>query len=76
MPKQKKSTDLLVADHGSIFLLRPITTAGRDWVGEHIPGDALWFGGALAVEHRFIRDICEGATCDGLVVSCRAGGPA
>jgi hypothetical protein len=68
MPKQKKS-DLLVANHGSIFLLRPVTTAGHDWAGEHIPDGALWFGGAVAVENRFILDIVEGAICDGLVVS-------
>jgi hypothetical protein len=56
MPKQK-TLDLLVANHGAIFLLRPVTQAGRNWVGEHIPRRCgLWFGGAIAVEHCFLRD--------------------
>jgi hypothetical protein len=74
MPRKLKEvktpkSDLLVANHGSIFLLRPVTTAAREWVGEHIPEDAIWFGGAVAVEHRYIVPIVQGAIADGLVVS-------
>jgi hypothetical protein len=32
--------DFFVENHGSIFLLRPVTAAGFAWVSEHIPEDA------------------------------------
>lgn len=60
--------DLSVENHGSIFLLRANTDAGRAWVAEHIPDDAQVFGGATVVEHRFIADIAAGAIDDGLEV--------
>jgi hypothetical protein len=60
--------DLLVEHQGSIFLLDPGTDLGRDWIAAHIPADATWFGGAVVVEHRYIRDIVIGAVTDGLRV--------
>jgi hypothetical protein len=60
--------DFEVRNEGSIWLLRPVSQAGRDWAGEHIPADALRFGGAIAVEHRFIGDILDGIAGDGLSV--------
>lgn len=61
--------DLLVHGGGTVYLLRPVSPAGAAWVDEHIPGDATWFGGAVAVEHRYIRDIVVGAVSDGLRVA-------
>jgi hypothetical protein len=61
-------SDLSITDHGSIFLLRGLSEAGQDWIAEHIPADAQCFAGAIAVEHRYIRDIAEGAVADGLTV--------
>jgi hypothetical protein len=61
--------DLLVHGCGTVHLLRPITSAGAAWVDENIPEDATWFGGAVAVEHRYIRDIIIGAVADGLGVA-------
>jgi hypothetical protein len=60
--------DFLVHGGGSVYLLRPISPAGAAWADQHIPSDATWFGGAIVVEHRYIRDIVVGATCDGLTV--------
>ena len=60
--------DLLVQNHGSIFLLDAVTDLGRDWIADHIPKDATCFGGAVVVEHRFIRDILVGAVAAGLRV--------
>jgi hypothetical protein len=61
--------DFLVENHGSIFLLQPLTPAANSWIDEHLPEDHLTFGGAVCVEHRFIRDIVTGIIGDGLVVS-------
>ena len=60
--------DLLIRDHGSIFLLTAVTPAGKEWVAEHIPADAQTFGKAIVVEHRYIADIVNGARADGLNV--------
>lgn len=60
-------TDLLVENHGSIFLLRPLTDVAHDWVDTHLPDDATWFCGAVVVEHRYIGPIVGGAIGDGLV---------
>lgn len=61
--------DLKVENHGTIFLLRPVSSAGQAWIDEHIPEDAQSLGNAVAVEHRYIEDIVEGALEDGLVVA-------
>lgn len=61
--------DLEVTNEGSIFLLRPVTKRGKDWVSLNIPSDAQTFGPSIVVEHRFIADIVASATADGLKVS-------
>jgi len=58
--------DLLVHGGGSVYLLRPTSPVGVAWVDQHISPDATWFGGAVVVEHRYIRDI--GIIDDGLEV--------
>jgi hypothetical protein len=60
--------DLLVHGGGTVYLLRPVTPVGAAWIDEHLPVDATWFGGAVAVEHRYIQDIVVGAATDGLQV--------
>ncbi len=61
--------DFLVENHFTIFLLTPLTPAANSWVNENLPEDRLTFGGAVCVEHRFIRDIVTGILGDGLRVS-------
>jgi hypothetical protein len=61
-------TDIHTENHGSIWLLRPVSDAGRNWLAEHLD-DAQWFGGAVAVEPRYVEDIVEGASLDGLEVN-------
>jgi hypothetical protein len=60
--------DFTVENHGTIFLLRPLTDAANDWVEEYLPDNAQRFSGALVVEHRYIRDIVEGIQRDGLKI--------
>lgn len=60
--------DLNIENHGSIFLLRALTDAGRVWVGDNLPEDAQTFCGGVVVEHRYIGDIAAGAIEDGLEV--------
>lgn len=60
--------DFEVENHGSIFLLRPISEGAHDWAFENLPADVPTFGTAIAVEHRFIADIVEGIQSAGLEV--------
>ncbi len=67
-PDAHDMADLLVHGGGSVYLLRPISPVGVAWVHQNISPDATWFGGAVVVEPRYIRDIRRGATRDGLKV--------
>ena len=60
--------DLLVCGGGTVYLLFATSSAGESWLDEHIPEDATWFGGGVAVEHRYVGDIVSGAINDGLRV--------
>lgn len=60
--------DIRVENHGSIWLLRPVSERGTLWLDEHTDPAATWFGGALAVEPRYVADILEGARNDGLEI--------
>jgi hypothetical protein len=61
--------DFTVDNHGTIFLLRPESDAGREWIRDNIPADAQMWGEAIVVEHRYIEDIVAGARADGLEVA-------
>lgn len=58
--------DLEFSDHGSIVLCTPVTDTGKEWIAEHVSDDALWHGRALVIEPRYVDDIINGATEDGL----------
>ena len=62
------SQDFIVSNHGTIFLLQPLTAAAKEWVAEHLPEDHQTFGSSIAVEHRFILDIVDGIRNNGLRV--------
>jgi hypothetical protein len=51
-------TDFCIADHGSVFLIRPVSEAACQWLDANVVAEPWqWFDGALAVDHRFARDI-------------------
>ncbi len=50
-------TDFLFEDHGTLYLIHPVTPEGDIWVHETAPEDAFWFGGALVVEHHYVGDV-------------------
>ena len=61
------NADYTVENHGSIVLIRPTTDSARTWLVDHTDGQ--WFGGALAVEPRFVADLVEGLQADGYDVA-------
>lgn len=62
-------TDVMVSNHGTIFLFTPVTENGRRWIGENVGDDVMWFAGGLAVEHGYARQLAEGMLSDGLEVT-------
>ena len=58
--------DFELHNHGSIVLLAPMSDAAQDWVAANLPEDVMKFGEAIVVEPRYIGDIVEGFTNDGL----------
>lgn len=63
------TTDFDIADHGSIIILRPVSTEARYWVDDNLPADTPWFGRGVAVERRYFDAIYDGITADGLTIS-------
>ncbi len=51
-----------------MYLLLPVTESAKAWANEHISDEAHHFGGGIAVEHRFIRDLADGIIADGLTI--------
>lgn len=60
--------DFTVYGSGTVYLLTSITEAAREWVDEHLSRDRQYLGEGIAVEHRYIVALVEGARRDGLVV--------
>ena len=63
-----KASDVVVENHGSIFLFQPLTAAGEAWIAVHVSDDATRYAGALVVEPRYARDLAAGMLADGLRV--------
>jgi hypothetical protein len=65
---KKRQPDLVVSGGGTLYILTPVTDAGREWIDSNVDPDAQRWGDGIAVEHRYIGDIVAGAQGDGLVV--------
>jgi hypothetical protein len=63
------SPDFIVENHGTIFLLQPLTPAAISWIQENLPEDHMTFGSAVVIEHRYIGDIVRAAMRDGMGVA-------
>lgn len=60
--------DFSVSNHGTIFLLQPLTAAANEWIEQNLSEDRQTFGTAVAIEHRFILDVVDGIRNNGLRV--------
>jgi len=63
------TVDFRCENHGSIFLLYPVSQFAQIWIEGNLPSDVQWFGQAVVVEHRCIWAILAGLQDDGLVVT-------
>lgn len=61
--------DFIFSNHGSVCLLAPMSGAAKNWLDEHIGGDALYLGRSLAIEPRYVEDILDGIAAEGMEVA-------
>ena len=51
-------SDFSISAQGSIFSIRPLNKAARQWLDENVVSEPWqWVQGALCVEARFARDL-------------------
>lgn len=65
-PVPNNTPDVTVHNEGTLFLFRPLTDKAKAWIAAHVQPEALWFGDALVVEHRYAADLAQGMRDDGL----------
>lgn len=60
-------SDLSFTNHGTVAMCVVHTPAAEAWVAEHVPTEPWqWMGTAFAVEPRYVQNLIDGATADGL----------
>jgi hypothetical protein len=68
MRNKTNSIDLAFENHLSIFLIRPLSAAGKRWLDENVGDEnTQTFGDAVVCEPRYVEAIHLGATSEGLV---------
>ncbi len=61
--------DVEVENHGTVFLFRPLTPRGFEWIEDNVQAESWqWFGNALTVDHRYAVDLATGMQSAGLEV--------
>ena len=63
---QVERPDFSVHPEGSIWLFSPQTVAAFQFLEDHIPDDAMYFGTSLGVEHRYAEGLLIGLHEHGL----------
>ena len=68
-PQSTPSFDLVFENHFSLFLIRPVSQIGKQWLDENVGDEnTLIFGGAVVWEPRYVEAIAHGAIEAGLAV--------
>jgi hypothetical protein len=70
-PGQVRSDFNLFSDvpNPTIYLLTPYSKSACQWVANHIPDDAMWFGSSFVIEHRYAGALVAQIEREGLVIS-------
>ena len=67
----ENAPDFALANHGSLFLLRPLNSSAKNWMNDHLPMDSeetQFWGDAIVIEPRYVSPIVDGIIADGLVL--------
>jgi hypothetical protein len=66
---QDSQADLVFENHFSLFLIRPASHLGQQWLDEYVGDEnTLTFGRSVVCEPRFVETIMKGAVDAGLEV--------
>jgi len=69
VPAETAHLDLVFENHLSLFLIRPCSEAGQQWLDENVGDEStLTFGNAVVCEPRYVESILRGAIEAGLDV--------
>ena len=59
-------SDFLIAGHGSVIAIMPLTTAAIEWIDGNVVSEPWqWHGGALCVDPRYARDLIDAIAAAG-----------
>lgn len=64
-----RCNDLVVWPAGSVYLIKPLTPEGREWIFSTAPPDAQFMGEAMAVEARYVDNVIAVAREHGLEIA-------
>jgi hypothetical protein len=59
------TSDFALYDHGSIFLLEPLTNGARHWLEKRVDSRAQHWGNAVCIELPTLRAIVDDILADG-----------
>jgi len=63
-------SDFLIADHGSIITIQPVSEAACEWLDDNVAAEPWqWLGGALCVDPRLAPDLVAEITQAGFEIS-------
>jgi hypothetical protein len=68
MNNETIKADFRIEGGGTVYLFRPLTETAREHLETNVQSDAQWFGDALAVEHRYARDLAAQLAEEGYVI--------
>jgi hypothetical protein len=63
--------DFKLENHGCLFLLRPLSSAAKEWMNQNLPVDSSetqFWSEAIVIEPRYVDAIVDGIIGDGLVL--------
>lgn len=66
--KNHPTADFHFENFHSLWLVEPLTAAAREHLQKHLDNEALWFGGAVAVEPRYVADFAWALLSSGFEV--------
>jgi hypothetical protein len=61
----RPGADFAVEGSGTVALVRPLSEGADEWLHREVEGNAMWFGGAVAVDRRYLLPIVRGLAAAG-----------
>jgi hypothetical protein len=69
--RSETELDFKLENHGSLFLLQPLTSSAKEWMNQNLPVDSpetQFWNDAIVIEPRYVDAIVDEIVGDGLVL--------